>query len=65
MEPPHTYLTVRDEGFDQKVLEEASGLAYLWKWKEVKLRWTAHGLPRAEGGNALQPSFPSEVGSKR
>lgn len=67
MEPLHTYLTVRDEGFNQKVLEETSGLANLWRWTEIKLRQTARLAPRTGGGMALcslHVALPSGAGPK-
>ena len=64
-EPPHTYLSVWDEGFDQEVLEEACGLANLWRLKEIQLRRMAR-LARGERGGMTLCSFhlthPSEVG---
>lgn len=46
LEPPHTYLTVGDKGFNQKVLEKASGLANLRTWRERKPGWTACHAPQ-------------------
>ena len=56
MEPPHTYLSVGDEGFDQKVLEEASGLANLQRLREIKLR--PEGMSCSQGRRKDHPLVP-------
>lgn len=64
MESPPTYLAVRDEGFNQKVLEEASGLAHLQRWRKSSLDGQHMSLPRAEEGSPVLLALTSQVGPK-
>ena len=63
MESRHTYLTVGNKGFDQKVLEEAFGLANLWRLRKIKLRWTSGSCPPGQEDCPLLPLLGCPTGA--